>query len=210
MLPEIRRSQTRYFSFFPVNGISTLNRVILSFFLVACTPAIFAKITSGDPDSPDGRFRVDAVSEDGVLKILDSRGRPIFAFQNGNGKYGEGVYWSEDSQHLVVVTKYKWYAAIEAAKYEEGRWKSVPVADFSRELDEKAQIYLGIKILGGPWSDYGNQFEDLKWLSNFRFQYIQTQNFGNGKGPKDPNSDFKELHFIATMEFGSDSIRRMI
>jgi hypothetical protein len=79
---------------------------------------------------------------------------------------------------------------------------------FSQELNEKAQIYLGIKILGGPWSDYGNYFEDLKWLSNFKFQYIQTQEYGNGKGPKDESSDTKELHFVATKSMRSTPGRR--
>jgi hypothetical protein len=180
---------------------------ILQLFLFAFASHVFAKIEHGNPESPDGRFRVDYVGEGTSLNILDSRGRTIFAFQNGTGKYGDGVYWSGDSQRLVVVVQYKWYAAIEAAKYEDGRWKNVPVADFYRELNDKAQIYLGIKIVGGPWSDYGNYFEDLRWLSNYKFQYFQTQNYGNGKGPKDADSDSKELHFIATMEFGSDSVR---
>jgi hypothetical protein len=42
-----------------------------------------------------------------TLNILDSRGKPIFAFENGTGKYGDGVYWAADSQRLVVVVQYK-------------------------------------------------------------------------------------------------------
>jgi uncharacterized protein YecT (DUF1311 family) len=167
----------------------------------------FAKIENGNPASPDGRFRVDYVGEGTFLNILDSRGKAIFAFENGTGKYGDGVYGAADSQRLVVVVQYKWYAAIEAAKLEDGRWKSIPVADFSHELNDKAQLYLGIQIQGGAWSDYGNYFEDLKWLNNYKFQFFETQNYGNGKGPKDLHSDSKELHFFATMEFESDSVR---
>jgi hypothetical protein len=186
-----------------------LNRaiLILQIFLFTFASHAFAKIENGNPASPDGRFRVDYVGEGTSLNILDSRGKPIFTFENGTGKYGDGVYWATDSQRLVVVVQYKWYAAIEGAKLEDARWKKVPVADFSHELNDKAQLYLGIQIQGGPWSDYGNYFEDLKWLSNYKFQYFQTQNYGNGKGPKDPDSDTKELHFVATMEFGSDSVR---
>jgi hypothetical protein len=186
-----------------------LNRAIqiLQIFLFAFASHAFAKIENGNPASPDGQFRVDYVGEGTFLNILDARGKPIFAFENGTGKYGDGVYWAADSQRLVVVVQYKWNATIEAAKLEDGRWKSVPVADFSRELNDKAQLYLGIQIQGGPWSDYGNYFENLKWLNNYKFRYFQTQNYGNGKGPKDADSDTKELHFVATMEFGSDSVR---
>jgi hypothetical protein len=184
-----------------------LKRLVVCLFLFALTPGLLAKITNGNPNSPDERFSVDSSIAADRLRILDSRGRTIFVLENSDGGHGVGVYWSRDSQRVVVVVQYKWYATLEAAKNEEGHWKSVPVPDFSQELNEKAQIYLGIKILGGSWSDYGSQFEDLTWLSNFKFQYIQTQNYGNGRGPKDESSDWKELHFVATMEFGSDTVR---
>src|SRR6202008_1903474 len=83
----------------------------------------------------------------------------------------------------------------------------IPVADFSHEVDEKAQIYLGIKTLGGNWSSYEDYFDNLPWLDRFRFQVSKTETYGNGSGPKAPNADTKDLHFVATMEFGSDSVR---
>jgi hypothetical protein len=184
-----------------------LKYLILCLSLMAPVSGFAARITSGNPDSPDGRFSFDSSTADDSLKILDSLGRPVFVLQNNASNRGVGVYWSRDSQRVVVVVQWKWYAVIEAAKFENGHWSNVPVLDFTQELNEKAQIYLGIKIIGGPWTDYGCYFDSLKWLSNIKFHYVQTQNYGNGKGPKDISSDSKELHFVATMEFGSDSVR---
>ena len=65
---------------------------ILQIFLLAFASHAFAKIENGNPASPDGRFRVDYVGEGTFLNILDSRGKAIFAFENGTGKYGDGVY----------------------------------------------------------------------------------------------------------------------
>jgi hypothetical protein len=89
--------------------LSMLNRVIGLFqiFLFAFASHAFAKIENGNPESPDGRFRADYVGDETPLNILDSRGKPIFAFENGTGKYGDGVYWAADSQRLVVVVQYK-------------------------------------------------------------------------------------------------------
>lgn len=182
--------------------------LVCGLLLLATSFSLFARVTNGNARSPDGRFSVGSLNDDSPgLTILDPKGRSLFTLENGDSGRGLGIFWSRDSQRVVVVVQYKWNTRIEAAKYEDGQWRAVPVSDFSQELDQKAQLYLGIKILGGRWSDYEGQFEGFNWLDNFRFQYFQTETYGNGKGPKDESSDSKELHFVATMEFGSDTIR---
>jgi hypothetical protein len=179
--------------------------LILLLFFFAPVPGLFASIT--EVDSPDGHFSVEYFQTDDSLKILDSKGRPIFNFKETDGHRAVGAYWSPNSQRVIVVIQWKWYADIDAAQYQDGEWKDVPVSDYSKELNQKAQVYLGIKITGGPWTDYGSYFDNLKWLSDDKFEYVESQDYGNGKGPKDASSDFKTLHYAATMEFGSDSIR---
>ncbi len=182
--------------------------LVCGLLLLGTSFSLFARVTNGNARSPDGRFSVGSLNDDSPgLTILDPKGRSLFTLENGDSGRGLGIFWSRDSQRVVVVVQYKWNTRIEAAKYEDGQWRAVPVSDFSQELDQKAQLYLGIKILGGRWSDYEGQFEGFNWLDNFRFQYFQTETYGNGKGPKDESSDSKELHFVATMEFGSDTIR---
>jgi hypothetical protein len=123
-------------------------RLILFLLFFAPASALFASITK--VDSPDRRFSVEYFNTDDSLKILDSRGKPIFNFKETDGHRAVGAYWSPDSQRVIVVIQWKWQAVIDAVQNEEGQWKEVPVSDYSKELDQKAQIYLGIKILGGP------------------------------------------------------------
>jgi hypothetical protein len=140
-----------------------LRCLILCLSLLVPVCGFGARIASGSQESPDGRFSVDASGADDSLKIVDSLGRPLLVLQNSASNRGIGVYWSRDSQRVVVVIQWKWDAVLEAAKFESGHWSSLPVLDFTQELNEKAQLYLGIKIINGPWSDYGSYFEDLKW-----------------------------------------------
>ena len=92
------------------------------------------------------------------LSIVDRRGKEVLLFENSYSPRGVNVFWSPDSQRVVLAVQWKWSAFLEAAQLVGGKWNRVPFAEMSRELDTKAESSLGIKVGEGAWSEYGDTF----------------------------------------------------
>ena len=173
------------------------------FFLLAGTA--LCKISEGDPVSPDKRFRVGPGSAEDQLAILDSAGSPVLPLDAQDSARGVGVFWSSDSQRVVIFVQWKWSVSLYAAQITSGRWQRVEVPDFFHEVEKQAKPMLNTKS-GRTWSAQQDYFGSLKWLNNMAFEYRSTVSFGNGNSPKDADEDSKEFQCRVKMEFVSGMI----
>jgi len=175
------------------------------FFLLAGTA--LCKINEGDPVSPDKRFRVGPRpgSTEDQLAILDSAGSPVVALDAQDSARGVGVYWSADSQRVVIFVQWKWSVSLCAAQITSGLWQKVEVPDFFHEVEKQAKPILNTKS-GRTWTAQQDYFGSLNWLNDVAFEYDSTVSFGNGNSPKDPDEDIKEFQCRVKMEFASGII----
>jgi uncharacterized protein YecT (DUF1311 family) len=173
-------------------------------FFILAGPAL-CKISEGDPVSPDKRFRVGPGSAEDQLAILDSAGSPILPLDAQDSARGVGVYWSSDSQRVVIFVQWKWSVSLSAAQITSGHWQKIEVPDFSHEIEKQARPMLNTQS-GRTWSAQQDYFGSLRWLNDVAFEYDSTVSFGNGNSPKDVDEDIKEFQCQVRMEFASGMI----
>ena len=173
------------------------------FFILAGTA--LCKISEGDPVSPDKRFRVGPGSAEDQLAILDNAGSPVLPLDAQDSPRGVGVYWSSDSQRVVIFVQWKWSVSLSAAQITSGRWQKIEVPDFSHEIEKQAIPMLNTRS-GRTWSAQQDYFGSLRWLNDVAFEYDSTVSFGNGNSPKDVDEDIKEFQCQVRMEFASGMI----
>ena len=188
---------TRWVRLLNRNCLLILTMLSLSFFVLL--PG-HARISGGNQVSPDQRFRIESLDEEEKFVLLDKSGNRLLSFDTPNASRGVNIFWSPNSQYLVIAAQWKWGVALFAAEMVGSEWQMARLPEYSQDIEERAKPLLNRKA-GPAWTLQSDYFDRLDWLNNDTFEYKTAVMFGNGKSPKDEEEDRADFDCTLTMKF---------